>query len=128
VSNRDINDINDELGLVANQVAETEALLSFIINAARTNTNYEDFRKALDDNLEAVKLDLPVDVEAYLDTFTEGYVVTYHIEDPVEGTNKVDYLRDDDGLPIVFGPSDVVPAHIKVAKVIDLAERNNNDE
>ena len=117
-------EFHEELGLVANQVAETEALLSFIINAARTSETYEDFRKALDDNLEAVKLDLPVNVEAYLDTFTEGYVVTYHIEDPIEGTSKVDYLRDDDGLPIVFGESDVIPAHIKVAKVIDLAERN----
>lgn len=115
----------DEINLVATQVAETEAVLSFVINAARTSMNYEEFRSKLDEHLTAVKLTPTVDVEAYLDTFSDGYVVIHKYEsDPVEGTTDTDYLRDDDGLPIIFSLSDVIPTSIKVVKTIDLAERN----
>lgn len=110
--------LTEELLLTANVVAEQEALLSFIISTLRASTTFDEFKAAIEKNLDEVKINPTINVEEYLDTFDNGYVILVKTEQGHE-----DYYRTDDGLPMVFGLSDVVPSNIKPVKVIELDKR-----
>ena len=119
------------INFLADQLADVDALLTFMIECARSNESYEDFRKALVRDLGEVKITKSINVEDWLHDKKQGYVLISKERDtnPNPDSNLAygpDYLRDDDGFPIIFDSNsqalEALPKGHTFVRVLDLSE------
>jgi hypothetical protein len=126
---------NTNLAFVADQAAETDALLTFLIESIRSANDFAQLQSKLDEGLKEVKITRSIDIEDFLDAQDSGWaLVIRKIGKPDEGdeiggnTMAPDYLRNDDGLPVIFRfKSDAfiaVPEGYEFVRTIDLKERH----
>ena len=123
------------INFLADQLADVDALLTFVIECARANESYEDFRKALIRDLGEVKITKSINVEEWLKGQNLGFVLVHKERSRAESgsiTYSPDYLRDDDGLPIIFASRseamEALPKNHEFIRVLDLSERKVNEE
>lgn len=116
-----------DLAFVADRVAETDALLTYVIDNVRASTSWEDFKERLFKSIGEVKITNVIDVDKWLADKTAGYVVIMKCRSfPGEPAGApTDYLRDDEGVPCIFGTrADAlknIPYGFEVVEIKDLS-------
>lgn len=124
---------NTNLAFVADQVAGVDATLTFLISCLMGAETYTKFREMVMEGLKEVKITQTVDIEQFLDSFDSGYAILMREKpspsDPYpDEIGPPDYLREDDGLPVIFKRKDDaflnIPVGYGLVRLIDLKERN----
>lgn len=112
----------DLVPFLADRLAEVDALLSFVVDAARSATTYEQFADKLNKEIGQVQITQAVDVDRWLADQEAGYVI---VTESSEG--EKDYLRDDNtALPQLFvTPEDAfkaLPAGFDLVRIVDVTD------
>lgn len=129
-----------DLPFLADQLAQVEILVNFLIDAARTSKNFKDFKATLEKELKKVKVTRVINVDDWLADQKEGVVVMVRPKMPETinetgnwlDANPIDYWRDEEGLPVIYPYSswsftdyqftDIDREKYDIIRVIDLAE------
>lgn len=135
-----------DLPFIADQLAQLEALLSFVVDSVRTSETYHKFQAKLDKELKQVKVTRVINVDDWLRDQDKGFIARVR---PVpigdiytnglewNEQHPVDYWRDEEGFPIIYNtPEDLYQAidrnRYNVVNIIDLkddyAKRHIEDE
>jgi hypothetical protein len=113
-----------DLDFVADRAAQTDALMTFLVDCLLSTDTHEDFVRKVRDGVGEVKITQSINVEDWLRAQTSGYVIRIFPADQEDLT--IDYLRDDDGLPVVFARKDDAinscPIGYRIDKVLDLSK------
>lgn len=122
------------LNLVADRLAEIDALLSFVVEAIQSNPSYSDMRRTVKKDLKEVKITTSINVDEYLAEQKSGFVALCKMSvKKMSGVQDgpVDYYRDDNGLPVIFeSQADLLRRFNKMpdmelVRTIDLSEGKN---
>ena len=108
---------------VADQAAQAEATLTFVIDCLLSSESFDQFKNVVSKSLKEVKITRAISVDNFLDCQTDGYALIIKSRE----VDLTDYLRDDDGLPVIFKfKSDAyinVPKGYEFVRTVDLKER-----
>ena len=123
-----------DLPFVADQLAQVEVLVTFLIDSLRTAKDFSTFQASLTEQLKQVKVTRTINVEEWLKDQKEGYVVLVrpkfdNYEKSYEDFNDahpVDYWRDEEAFPIIFSDEklvyEAIPDTYNIIRILNLAE------
>lgn len=129
-----------DLPFVADQLAQVEVLVTFLIDSIRTAKDFPSFQTSLTEQLKQVKVTRTINVEDWLKDQKEGFVALVRPvfnddekwRDDFNEAHPVDYWRDEEAFPIIFknagdpySPKNI-PEDYCVVRVLNLAEQHEN--
>lgn len=125
-----------DLPFFADQLAQVEVLLNFVIDSIRTSKSFKGFQRKLEADLKQIKVTQTINVDEWLADQKEGVIVmvkpvtAYDSSGlPIEHEHPVDYWRDEEGFPIIYTPKanhfpDIDTNKYEIIRIIDLAEEH----